>query len=108
MHNHAQLLGIGRAAVTTPNIPEVLEKLAKEKDPEEWPAQPFVPDPVTEAPSLLGKAPLVGASANMSWYSLHMRFMGDKIRGKPNVPKEYPDYSIDGTKAITKLWLWKA
>lgn len=107
IHNHAQLLGIGRAAVLTPNLPEVLDKLAKEKDPSEWPAASFAPDPVIEAPSFLPKAPLVGAGANMSWYSLHMRFMGDRIRGKP-APQEYPDYSIDGTKAVGKLWWWLA
>ena len=118
---HADLLGIGRAAVRSPDIPTILKcQLSKPQsdDVAECDA-PFEPEPDLDAIhlyppaswlwSILTCMKLAGAGADIAWHTLAMRDIamlplieGDK---KPILPKL--NYTLGALYCVVMMFLWR-
>ncbi|KAH6918967.1 oxidoreductase [Coprinopsis sp. MPI-PUGE-AT-0042] len=114
---HAQLVGIGRAAILCPQIPKVLENLPK--DGSTWQNEPFARAPVFKKPKLFtrpgfrwiwdsfSQISLIGAGAKLSWYEVSMRYLAEKIIDEKN-KEPYPDYRLGPFGGVVGMWTWTA
>ncbi|TFK70175.1 FMN-linked oxidoreductase [Pluteus cervinus] len=114
----AELLGIARPAITAPDLPHLLHNTLQQ-DPQESSAwdELFRPGPVIQLPlflsrltSLLPAIPLVGASVEMSWYTMAMRNLARKhMRGEfypLSGSSPIPDYGLGTLTALWEMWFW--
>ena len=117
---HADLLGIGRAAVRSPDIPTILmAQPATQSDSAAENHASFEPEPDLDAIRLyppaswlwniLSRMKLAGAGADMAWHTLAMRDIamlplieGDK---KPIVPKL--NYTLGALYCVLMMFLWR-
>jgi len=127
---HADLLGIGRAAILAPEIPTILRsKLRTRSTTTHLPlskvaddnAVPFLPEPTLENPfflsyppiswiwSILTNVQLIGSGSRMAWYTLVMRRIallpvlgsdGLLLRPPP------PDYTLGGIQCSLWMFVW--
>jgi hypothetical protein len=114
---HAQLVGIGRAAILCPQIPKVLEMLPK--DGSTWPNERFARAPDFKKPRLftkpgfrelwnsLSQLALIGASAQVAWYEVSVRYLAEKIMDEKS-KEPYPDYRLSGLGGVVSMWAWIA
>ncbi|KAJ8081803.1 hypothetical protein PM082_007649 [Marasmius tenuissimus] len=109
---HADLLGVGRASILSPDLPRVLQTRLKTEDKEQS-FSPFQPDPTTGldfahvwpwswAWPYVPKIKLVGGGVQMAWYVIAIRELASR-RGH----EEYnPNYSLGGLGAVIRMWTW--
>ena len=127
--NHADLVGIGRAAIRSPDIPTILKskvvsshasvaERAPTSTPDDWEA-PFTCEPELKDPpypplnwvwNLLMSVKLVGAGADMAWHTLAMRAIASLPMtgsdGQPTTPPEL-DYNLSGMQCVVRMFFWK-
>ncbi|KAF9533544.1 hypothetical protein CPB83DRAFT_480515 [Crepidotus variabilis] len=119
---HADLLGIGRASVLSPNIPSILKSLATGSSSHPInPNEPFFPPPSLSNPSILSQPPIswlwsllssvkfVGAGTTTAWYTLHIRKIAMMpLRGPDGrrLKQPKPDYNIGGIESLLRMFLW--
>lgn len=114
---HADLLGIGRASVTCPHLPDILWKTANECD-DTYTA--FAPTPrlAFSFPrsgskftrwiwSFMPKIQLIGAGAGMAWYVIMMRrlAMNAKHGSRNNHRRFQMDYDMGALATIVSMWM---
>ena len=122
---HADLLGLGRASVLAPDLPDRLRKL--QRDPHADEDAPFESYPDLRNPAILSYPPfswmwaavpkvrLIGAGVGMAWYLVSMRRFADpspgrrdmRVAGKPDENEQMrPDYTVAGLRSVFWMWLW--
>ncbi|PPQ75371.1 hypothetical protein CVT24_013154 [Panaeolus cyanescens] len=109
----ADLVGIGRGSVTSPNLPLLLE--SRLKDRAKWNDAPFNPEPALPNPSILEHGParwfwdflprisLLGAGVEMAWYNVAMKGIAE-ASAKGTLDDYQPDYGLGGLSVIMKMW----
>ena len=116
-HGHADLLGIGRGAITCPNLPETLSLHQMTHGAEETTlsTRPFAREPDFASglnsrskidqsiKSLMSKIQLVGTSATMAWYILMIRRLVQSSADGTEVPRM--EYSIGALEAVLGMWI---
>jgi len=124
--NHADLVGIGRAAIRSPDIPTILKSkvvssraslVERAPTPDNWEA-PFACEPELKDPpypplnwvwNLLTSVKLVGAGADMAWHTLAMRAIAlpmTESDGQPTTPPEL-NYDLSGMQCVVRMFFWK-
>jgi len=126
--NHADLVGIGRAAIRAPDIPTILKskmvssygslaKRAPTSTPDDW-ETPFACEPELGDPypplnciwNLLKSVKLIGAGADMAWHTLAMRAIASLPMtgsdGQPTMPPEL-NYNLSGMQSVIRMFFWK-
>ena len=81
------------------------------EDSSKWPDTLYGPEPQVSLPKYFPDIPLLGAGTNVAWYEVHMRYLASRERqlGLGEEPTStYPDYTITGLKAITRMWIWSS
>lgn len=127
---NADLLGIGRTAILSPDLPTILRSklLSRSTTPLTLSSQatddrdiPFQPEPTLKDPfffscppiswiwSVLTSVHLIGTGSRMAWYTLFMRRIallpmagGD---GLPTTPPS-PDYTLGGIQSSFWMFFW--
>jgi hypothetical protein len=100
--NHTHLLGIGRLSVLHPDLPALLKSHGSGFLP--LPEPDLTQSIFDHFLAFLGQAfgikfpRLVGASAEMSWYNVQMRF---SVSGRRRI-------KVGRVEALVRMWLWTA
>lgn len=109
---HADLLGIGRASLLRPDLPLYLQELCDTSniidDPTIWDS-PFEKEPELGTNWLwdrFPRIPLIGAGAQMAWYTDIMRRLGRANASLTDVQFLPPDYKLGAFTAVVRFWLW--
>lgn len=106
---HAHLLGIGRASVTCPNLPRVVQE--RSKNPRQWDGELFGREPnlkptILTYPLLswfsryMPDVKLIGAGAEVAWHVLGMRQIATSSTNIVNV-------NCGGLTSVLGMWFWK-
>ena len=107
---HAHLLGIGRGAITCPDLPDVLKRMEDGQTGDVY--APFAPDPnLARGPfgsdrigdwvwTFMSQIQLIGAGASMAWYIVMIRRLAQSHERKVQM-----DYEMGATSAIFKMWI---
>lgn len=120
---HADLLGIGRAAVRSPNIPTILKSQNQPFEPQSsdatYTSALFQPEPdlnvirlyppVSWLWNILLCVKLTGAGAEMAWHTLVMRdvAMSPMIEGDKESTSPKLDYKLGALHSVLRMFLWK-
>jgi len=110
-NRHADLLGIGRAAILCPHLPTLLQE--REKDPQLWDDVLFQTEPDMSSPKwlsvwpfrLLPKVQVVGAGAIMAWYTLAMRQLVEE-RARGITTPFAPNLKLSLPRAVVDIWIF--
>ncbi|KJA30051.1 hypothetical protein HYPSUDRAFT_254722 [Hypholoma sublateritium FD-334 SS-4] len=106
---HAHLLGIGRASVTCPNLPCVVQE--RSKNPRQWDGELFGREPNLKTTTILTYPPfswclgympdvkLIGAGAEVAWHVLGMRQIATSSTDIVNV-------NCGGLTSVLGMWFW--
>ncbi|KAK7039699.1 Nadph dehydrogenase [Favolaschia claudopus] len=92
---HADLLGLGRAAVLRPDLPSLLKRNCSVETA-------FASPPDLRLPSILSRMPrirLLGAGTVMAWYVVALRRLA-------STEFSVPDYDIGALGGIWWMWAW--
>jgi hypothetical protein len=112
---HADLLGIGRAAVRSSDIPTILKSQPQSTDSD----APFQPEPNLNAIRLYPPASwlwmilmcmkLSGAGADMAWHTLVMRdvAMSPMIEGSKKSTRPKLNYTLGALHCVLLMFLWR-
>jgi len=127
--NHADLVGMGRAAIRSPDIPTILKskqvlsstslaQTASTSTPDDL-ERPFACEPeLKDSPyplnwiwDLLKNVKVIGAGADVAWHTLAMRAiaflpMTSSSDGQPTTPPEL-DYNLSGLQCVIRMFFWK-
>lgn len=111
---HAQLLGIGRGSVLSPDLPNLLQQTGSAQV--SW-DQPFRPEPNLDTSAnwplrwfwgYLPSMPLLGAGIGTAWYVVMMRRLAIPDSHKHNLvgSPDSPTSHMGGLGAIFWMWIW--
>lgn len=124
-NRHADLLGFGRTAVTSPDLPLALKAAFDSSRVQQQQQLAVADDPLRREPGPLPKVlwsiPLVGASAELAWYTYAIRRLSDaqielergKGKGKEALGDTTGEMQLEtvlpygvGTGAMAYVYLW--
>lgn len=109
---HAQLLGIGRGSVLSPDLPSLLQEIGPTHS--SW-NQPFRPEPVLGIDAswcarwfwkYLPSIPLVGAGVEMAYYVVTMRRLATSGSLRSSESPNTPVSHMGGLSAVFWMWIW--
>lgn len=110
--HHADLLGVGRGSVTTPDLPDILRRWEQDNgdtiDKTYTPFGPEAPDlfdaypaPVNWILSFANNVKLVGAGSGMAWHVVMLR----RIARTPQDRAVFMDYTLGAVGSIICMWV---
>lgn len=110
-HGHADLLGIGRGAITCPDLPDkvandvegnvLTRSFAREPD---FASEPNLRSKIDQLiKSFMFRIQLVGAGATMAWYILMIRRLVQSSNDGTGVPQM--EYSMGALEAVLGMWI---
>ncbi|KAF9459660.1 hypothetical protein BDZ94DRAFT_1199167 [Collybia nuda] len=107
---HAHLLGFGRAAVISPDLPELVRGVGPSHS--SW-SQPFRPEPDLSTDfywprwfwSRMPRIPLVGAGVGTAWYVVRMRQLAALDSKRLHLVSER-SHDMGSLGALLWMWVW--